>query len=58
MKAKKGGAKHAFRKASTESNNERLSHKEALTKKYDVITMKMANNIWLAELPLAKGSGK
>lgn len=41
------------RKLSTGSNGEKMTHKEALMVKYDVITQKQANNICLAELPVA-----
>lgn len=36
------------------SNNEKLSHKEALTKKFDVITQKQADNICIADLGVTK----
>lgn len=40
------------------SANEKLSHKEALKSKFDVITQKQANNICIAELEVpSEGAG-
>ena len=59
MKGKKGRSRtRSNSNISNGSNNERLSHKEALKKKYDVITVKAAENICVTELPLAKSNGR
>jgi hypothetical protein len=42
---------------STGSNNERLSHKEALQKKYDVLSVQQANNISVNKLDGVKLGG-
>lgn len=56
---KKGRSRpRANSNVSNGSNGEKLSHKEALMKKYDVITMKAANNMCVSELPIVKDGEK
>lgn len=54
MKGNKRSRARSHSNLSNGSANEKLSHKEALMKKFDVITIKQANNICLAELDVVK----